>query len=257
MRYGMCMGLDTPQNIKIAKEAGFDYIECNFGALSRRDDEVFEAFKATLAENDIKCEAANCFIPGDLPLIGKDFHSEVYSSYIENGMRRGSEIGLKTVVFGSGGARRIPGDFSFAEAFIQLGDFLRTVVSPIAEKYGITVVIEPLRKQETNIIHTVKEGVMLAALSGKDNIAGLADLYHVVGAGDTNDDIRVLKGYIKHAHLANPTGRRFPKSLDEYDYQGFIDALTFAGCERCSVEAGCDDYATEAFETASLLKQLK
>ncbi len=257
MRYGMCMGIEALENIKIAKAAGYDYVECNFGQLSRREDEVFETFKATLQENDIKCEAANCFIPGDLAIIGNDYHSERFSSYIENGMRRGSEVGLKTVVFGSGGARKVPEGFSFAEAFRQLGDFLNSVVSPIAEKYGITVVIEPLRKKETNIIHTVKEGVMLAALSGKDNIAGLADLYHVDGAGDTNDDIRVLKGYIKHAHLANPTGRRFPKSLDEYDYQGFIDALSFAGCERCSVEASCDDYATEAFETASLLKQLK
>lgn len=257
MRYGMCMGLDSPENIKVAKNAGYDYIECNFGALSRRDDEVFNKFKLTLLENDIKCEAANCFMPGDLPIIGNDYTSEAYVNHVENGMRRGSEIGLKTVVFGSGGARRVPDGVSFAEGFRQLGDFLNRVVSPIAEKYGITVVIEPLRTNETNIIHSVTEGVMLAAMSGKDNIAGLADLYHVVGAGDTNDDIRLLKGSIKHAHLANPTGRRFPKSAEEFDYQSFIDALTYAGCERCSVEAGYDDYTTEAVETANFLKSIK
>lgn len=124
----------------------------------------------------------------------------------------------------------------------------------------MTVVIEPLRKNETNMINTVKEGTMLAVLSENDNIACLADLYHMVD--DSNDDIRQLKGSIKHAHFSNPSSmnglkRGFPKSFDEYDYQAFIDALKYAGCERCSVEAKCIDYSTEAFEAGNLIKQLK
>ena len=101
---------------------------------------------------------------------------------------------------------------------------------------------------------------MLAVLSGRDNIACLADLYHMVD--DNNDDIRQLRGSVRQAHFSNPTStdglkRRFPKSLEEYDYQAFIDALKFAGCERCSVEAKCVDYATEAFEAGNLIKELK
>ena len=42
MRYGMCMGIDSPQNVKIAKDAGFDYMECGFSLLSRADEEMFQ-----------------------------------------------------------------------------------------------------------------------------------------------------------------------------------------------------------------------
>lgn len=254
------MGIDSPQNVKIAKDAGFDYMECGFAMLSRADEKTFECFKSALEENDIKCEAANCFMPADLPIIGKEYDGAEYVEYIENGMKRGKEIGMKIVVFGSSAARSVPDGVSYAEGFRQLGDFLGRVVSPIASKYGITVVTEPLRKDETNIINTVKEGVMLAVLSGKDNIACLADLYHMVS--DNNDDIRQLRGSIRHAHFSNPHSgnelkRLFPKSFDEYDYRSFIDALEYAGCERCSVEARCIDYPKEAFESGNFIKLLR
>lgn len=260
MRYGMCMGIDSPQNVKIAKDAGFDYMECGFSLLARADEKMFNDFKDALTANNIACEASNCFMPGDLPIIGHDYYAEEYTDYIEKGMKRGSEIGMKYIVFGSSAARSIPESFSYAEGIKQLGDFLGNVASPIAEKYEMTVVIEPLRKNETNVINTIKEGTMLAVLSGKDNIACLVDMYHMVG--DTNDDIRQLKGSIRHAHFSNPISKNnlkrvFPKSFDEYDYRSFIDALEFAGCERCSVEARCVDYATEAFECGDFINKLR
>lgn len=254
------MGIDSPQNVKFTKDAGFDYMECGFSLLSRADEDIFNEYKTALELSNIKCEAANCFLPGDLPVIGHNYWSGEYTDFIENGMARGKKIGLEVIVFGSSTARNVPNGISFSDGFHQLGDFLGRVVSPIAEKYKMTVVIEPLRKNETNIINTVKEGTMLSVLSGKNNIACLADLYHMVD--DDNDDIRQLKGSIRHAHFSNPypsngEKRGFPKRLDEYDYQGFIDALKFAGCERCSVEARCLDFATEVFEAGSLIKQLK
>lgn len=260
MRFGMCMGVDSHQNIKIAKDAGFDYIECNFNSLSRADEETFEKFKEALNDCNIRCEAANCFMPSDLPIIGHDYGRKKYRDFIENGMIRGKKIGLEVIVFGSGAARSIPDGTSYAEGFKQLGDFLASVVSPLAERYGMTVVMEPLRKNECNIINTVKEGVMLAVLSGKSNIACLADLYHM--EFDDNDDIRQLKGSIKHAHFSNPVSanglkRCFPKGFEEYDYQAFIDALKYADCERCSVEANCQCYETEAIETGELIKKLR
>ena len=260
MRYGMCMGIDNPQNVKITKDAGFDYMECGFSLLSRADEDMFNKYKSALESSNIKCEAANCFLPGDLPVIGHDYGSDKYIDFIENGMARGKKIGLEVIVFGSSAARNVPQGTSYSEGFRQLGDFLGSVVSPIAEKYGMAVVIEPLRKNETNIINTVKEGTMLSVLSGKDNIACLADLYHMVD--DNNDDIRQLKGSIRHAQFSKPypsngEKRGFPKSMEEYDYQAFIDALKFAGCERCSVEARCADFNKEVFESGELIKQLR
>ena len=262
MRYGVSFSLELPQQVRMAKEAGFDYVECGFGVLSRADDAAVDAYRRALEENDIRCEAANCFIPGDLPIIGTDFARQEMRDYIETGFRRGAALGLKTVAFGSGGARKVPAGVPFGEGFRQLGAFLREVVSPLAADYGVTVVIEPLRKAECNIIHTLDEGVMLAALADRENIACLADVYHMWGAGDSFDDIRRLRGCIVHGHISNPetpikeAKRTFPLDRDEFDYAGFVAALEEAGCPRCSIEARVYDFPAEIKKAGAVLRSL-
>ena len=261
MRYGMCMQIDAPERVKIIKDAGFDYVECGFCKLSRADDETFEAFRKALNGNNILCEAANGFFPKDIPLVGDEFDEKKTAEYMERGMKRGAEIGLKTVVFGSSGARAVPENISYAEGFRQLGRVLHDVISPMAKKYGITIVMEPLRKDECNIINTVKEGTMLAVMSDTDNVFCLADIYHMIGEGDTFEDIRQLKGSIRHSHISNPYSKKdlkrdFPADMTEFDYAGFIEALEFAGCETCSVEAQCIDFQSETVAAGKLLRQI-
>ena len=262
MRYGVSFNLALPQQVAMAKDAGFDYVECGFGGLSRADEKEIEAYRRALEENAIRCEAANCFIPGDLPIIGTDYARKEMRDYIENGFRRGAPLGLQVVAFGSGGARALPKGVSFDEGFRQLGGFLRDVVSPLAAAYGVTVVIEPLRKSECNMIHTLDEGAMLAALADRDNISCLADVYHMWGAGDTFDDVRKLRGCIAHGHISNPetpdkaAKRTFPLNKREFDYKGFVKALRDAGCERCSIEAKVYDFPTEIKKSGAILKNL-
>ena len=262
MRFGVCTGIENAEQLKYAAEAGFDYVECRFGFLATATDEEFEAAKAALKEANIKCEAANCFIPGEYPISDSSCDRAGLAAYVEKGMSRGAEIGLKTVVLGSGGARRIREGVSYREGFLNISSILAEVISPIAEEYDITVVIEPLRLKECNIINTVKEGVMLAASSGQHNIQGLADIYHMFESGDTYDDIRDLKGSLKHAHISYPPQdgsheRYYPKDMDEFDYAGFVDALNFAGCERCSIEAGCKDFKVEIAAAGKVFDELR
>lgn len=258
MRFGICVGLST-ENVRIAADCGYDYVESNFGGIANASEEDFAAFKNALEEIGIPCESANCFMPNALHPVGDSVDYDVIKAYVEKGMTRCEAIGIKTVVFGSGRSRAVPDGFSFGEAFRQLVYFLGEVVSPIAAAHGITVVTEPLRRNESNIINTGCEGVMLAAMADKPNIKSLVDLFHMGFCGDTIDTVKLLRGWVKHAHIANPaqegdSARAFPKSADEVDYKGFIDALVFAGCERCSVEAHTDDFAADAPLSAKLLR---
>lgn len=259
MRYGVCMGVKNPEWVKICEDAGCDYVESNFGQIANSTDEEFAAFEAAIAASSINCEAANCFI--SISMVGENVDYDAIKEYVERGMARGSRIGLRTVVFGSGRARSIPEGWSYKEGIRQLAYFLGEIVSPIAEKYGVTVVTEPLRMAESNVINTIKEGVMLASFAGKDNISGLADLYHMLGCGDTNEDVMLLKGNLAHAHISNPYGdgvdkRTYPKEVTEYDYKAFIDALEFAGCTRCSVEAATHNFEVDTPAAIKLLKSL-
>ena len=253
MKFGFCIGGDAAE-IRLAELAGADYVETAFDMLARDDGTEYDAFAAALKESAIPCESANCFIPGSMKLTGDTVDYDALRRYVARGMERGKAIGLKTVVFGSGGARNVPEGWSFAKAFRQLVYFLREIAGPLAAKNGISVVVEPL--YDSNIINTGKEGVMLAAAADLPNVFGLVDLYHVVKSGDSVDRIRDLKGLIGHAHIAEPAERVFPLNPDEFDYKSFVDVLEFVGCPRCSVEARNNDFATESVSAMKLLKSL-
>ena len=76
MKFGICLGIDAHDRIRIAAQSGFDYIEVAFSAMTQASDEAFDAFRAVLAETGIPCEAANGFIPGTLPITGENVDLE-------------------------------------------------------------------------------------------------------------------------------------------------------------------------------------
>lgn len=261
MRFGVCTGLDNEENVKIAAESGYDYIECGFQMFANASEEQLCEWEEREKKYNIYSEAVNCFLPGSLPVTGENVDYDALAEFVARGMKNCARMGVKTVVFGSSGARSIKEGFSYEKAVRQMGYFLREIASPEAAKYGITIVTEPLRKAETNMINTVKEGVLLAALADRDNVRCLADLYHMAQCGDTYEDLLMITDSVIHAHIANPVerdgkNRVYPLSADEYDYKSFIDALSKGTCERCSIEAGVTDFATEAPAAIKVLRSL-
>ncbi len=252
MKFGVCIGGDV-ETLKKAKELGFDYFEVGFNTFAAEEnDEKYEQLVQAVKEVGLPCEAANCFIPGTMPVNGLNVDDKKLAAYIERGMSRGKPLGLRTVVFGSGGARAIHDNFPYRTAAVQIGHFLREVVAPIAEKYDITVVVEPLC--DCTIINTVKEGVLFASMSGSQHVQGLADLYHMAVMNDDVKNIRDVKGALAHAHIAQPEGRTYPIDASKYDYKSFIDALEYAGCPRCSIEANAKDWFNDAPKAIAVLR---
>jgi len=261
MKYGICVGMEQLDRIEVAAKSGYDYIEANFSALTQADEKTYTAFRNALCENNIACEAANCFLPGSVRLTGPEADLAPARAHVEKGMKRAHELGVQVIVFGSGGARKIPEGASFRRGFEQLVGFLRDVACPIAAQYGISIAVEPLCPQETNIINRVKEGAMLAAASGCENAGALGDLYHMAIIGDDGNELRALKGCVLHTHIANPAlntpkQRWFPADPSEYDYADFIRAAEYVGCPRCSVEGTCSDFAAEAPVALQTLKAI-
>ena len=108
MKYGICVGMEQLDRIRIAAQSGYDYIEANFAAMTQADEGIYEAFKSALIENSIPCEAANGFLPGTIRLTGPDITLESARAHVEKGMKRAHELGIKVIVFGSGVARKLP-----------------------------------------------------------------------------------------------------------------------------------------------------
>ncbi|MEE0928681.1 MAG: sugar phosphate isomerase/epimerase family protein [Acutalibacteraceae bacterium] len=243
IRFGVCTTIDK---IPTIIDAGYDYIELCFASVVTMSDEEFEKTKNTLEKYNIKAESYNGFFPGDMRLTGEGVDFEKITAYIEKGMERISKLGGKVTIIGSGRSRNIPDGFDFKEGYNQFAKVMG-IAGDIAAKYGITVVVEPLCTEETNLINTVAQGIELAKKVSKPNVKSLADFYHVYKSGETLDAIRTGGKWLGHLHIAraNPD-RSMPYEEDIPTVEEWAAAVKTSGYEgRLSLEGGFRPEFTE------------
>jgi sugar phosphate isomerase/epimerase len=250
------VGLCTPlRNIEAAKAAGFDYLELGTTELAGLSDPDFDKAVADIKRLGIQVPATNLFLPATLKVTGPDIDREQQIVYVRKAFDRLSRLGTQIVVFGSGGARRVPDGFSKDEALKQLVDFGRRAAAE-ARSRGITITIEPLRREETNIVNSAGEGLALVEAIGDPNFQLMVDFYHL--ASEHEDPAIVLRAdqHIRHLHMANPQGRVYPLEWTEFDYAPFFANLKKIGYDkRISVEATAKDFAAEAPRAIALLRR--
>jgi len=249
---GYCTGV---ANLEGAKAAGFDYVELSARDLASLSDADFEAAVAKIKALGISTPAANNFVPGTIKLTGPDTNLEQQNAHLKKTLTRAARVGTQIVVFGSGEARRVPEGFSKDDAFKQLVDFGRRAAEE-GRANGITITIEPLRKQETNIINTAAEGLALVDAINHPNFQLMIDFYHL--ASEQEDPAIVLraKDRLRHLHVANPQGRVFPAKWEEFDYAPFFANLKKIGYDkRISVEGRTTDLAAQGPPAIALLRR--
>ncbi len=253
MKFGVCGG---PEMAKIAKECGYDYFEWSVGDLlrPREDENAFHAALERAKSVGLPCQAANVFIPGDLKITGPAVDKTALHAFVTTALERAEEAGLEVIVFGSGGARRIPDGFDPSVAWQQLVEFCQWM-GPVARRHGVTIAIEPLNKTETNVITSVGEGADLARQANHPNIRLLVDGYHWAKGGDTLEGILDNASLLAHAHVATLEGRRPPRPDD--DCMPFFSALKQAGYDgRVSIEGSIQNPAEELPVALKTMKTL-
>jgi D-psicose/D-tagatose/L-ribulose 3-epimerase len=250
VRVGYCTGL---KNLEAAKAAGFDYVELSATEIASLSDADFDAAAAKIKQIGIATPAANLFLPGTLKVTGPEIDPAAQMAHVKKAFTRLAKLGTEIVVFGSGGARRVPDGFAKEEAFKQLVDFGRRAAVE-ARANGITITIEPLRKQETNIINTAAEGLELVNAIGDPNFQLMIDFYHLASEQEDPGIVLRAKDHIRHLHMANPTGRVFPQKWDEFDYAPFFANLRAIGYDkRISVEGSTTDLSAQGPAAVALL----
>jgi len=221
MEIGYCCDFARIHNLE---DLGIFEIEINASYLSQLNEEEFTQIKNTLSKSKVKVSACNCLIQWELKNL---FESENYNEltiYLNKLFLRLNIIGTKIVVFGSGNFRRIPENFEKEQAIKKTIDFLN-FLTEIAEKYSLTIVIEPLNRKETNNILTTTEAMEYIKIINKRSLMLLVDLYHFDLENESISKIKEFKDYIKHIHIAKPKERTIPNKDDGYDYSSFINAL--------------------------------
>jgi D-psicose/D-tagatose/L-ribulose 3-epimerase len=243
VQVGYCAKL---AEIDAAKAAGFDYVELRTSEIVALPEPDFEILVAKLKQLQLPVPVAYQFIPASIRLTGPSVNKDEQMRYVRTAFDRLSRLGTEVVVFGSGPARRVPEGFSHQEALQQLIEFCRRI-GPEARARKITIAIEAQRKQETNIINNLQEGLELIKAVNDPNIELIVDFYHLAEEKEDPGIISVARNHIRHLHMANPVGRVFPLSSKEYEYDSFFRNLAKIGYDkRISIEAASTDFSHDA-----------
>lgn len=259
MKIGVCTGLD---NIQLAAECGFDFVECGASWLAGLSDEEYQGWLSRKESFPIPVLCCNGFLPASVPITGPAADAWQQNTYVDKTFARASALGVKTVVFGSSRARNVPHGADYTQAWRQIVDFLRRCI-PYCEQYGITIAIEPLNRWEANIVHLVSEAQLLAAMVNHPRIAVLGDTYHMDCSAEPFSALTHAGALLRHVHISYPMvaerTRIFPAPGDGCpDYAeviAILKAMDYQG--DISVEAGCRDFAAEGKAAAECLKALR
>jgi len=225
----------------------FDFIEGHVQNFLRPEapEAEFAPLDAALAGAAVKMPAANCLFPADLKVVGPAVDWRRFDGYVETAFRRAQQSGLRCIVFGSAGARMVPEGFSAARAFEQYVEALRRM-APVAQRHGLTVVVEPLNRGECNLINTVEEGFEAAERAAHPSVELLVDLFHMLRNDEAPGGIVKVGSRIRHAHLAERDERTAPGVKGD-DFRPFLRALRAAGYDSLlTIECHWGDFAAEA-----------
>jgi len=250
VRIGYCGPL---KDIDDVKAAGFDYMEVRTSEVAALSDADYENAAAKFKQAGLPVLAANLFIPANIKVTGPNIDKDRQMEYVRRALDRVSRLGVRLVVFGSGGARQVPDGFSRQEAFQQLVDFGKRI-APEARSRNITIAIEPLRHQESNIINNTTEALAWVNAVDDPNIQLMIDFYHFEVEKEDPANILQVKDHLRHLHMANPEGRVVPLKWDEYNYAPFFAVLRQIHYDRLiSLEANTKDLPVEGPQAIALL----
>ena len=257
MRYGCCVNMIARDPYGIGFDwipelgaLGFDYIDLPMAQMMALDDGDFRKLVAEpLQASGLPCACVNNLFPAGIRLTGPDADPVEAMRYARRAFARAAELGATKAVFGSSGARNVPLRWLMGDAAEQLSQLLSMLAVP-AEENGITLVLEPLNRGESNILTSIAECVRLCKDLDEDNVQMLADYYHMALSGEGPMDLFVTTARLRHVHIARPLGRLVPDPGDNEDYWAFFSMLKRIGYdEDISIEA----YAPE--DTAETMKK--
>ena len=252
MEFGCCCAVDQSE---IARTAGFDFIEATVLSLHAGEDaNGFQSILSHYQESALPVKSFNIFLPQTLKICGPAVEWMAVTTYVRDALQRVQAVGAHRVVFGSGASRRVPDGFDPDEAQAQLVRFLQ-MAGETAEPLGITIVIEPLNRKESNTINSVVEGVALAQRVDHPAVRVLADFYHMQMEEEPLEHLVDYGEWLYHIHVAD-SGRNAPGSGD-YPYQEFFGVLheiDYAGL--IAVECKWGNFEEEAAGAVDFLRRV-
>ncbi len=231
-----------------ARTAGFAWIlETTPKVLSPRNvsDRQFDSLLAILPSLPLPVFGCNIFIPADLKVVGPAVREEAVLAYVDTVLSRAGRAGLQVITWGSGGSRRVPEGFDRVRATAQF-IYLGRRVAEVAERYGITLVLENLNRGECNFINSVPEALAVVRAVDHPNFRLCVDIYHMLVDGQPASDLAGVGSYAVYCEVAERKGRT-PPGVHGEDFAPYFAALRREGYSgNVMIEARWKDFARQA-----------
>lgn len=207
---GVCAGTE---DLGKAERWGFDYLEPAAAAIAALSATEFERVRQQVLASRLRCRSFNSLIR-TMQVVGPEANLDAVSTYLNAALDRCRQLGARVVVWGSASSRNIPAGHSREQAWQEIKRFLQRA-GDIAKSHELVIGIEPLRKQESNIINAGAEALRLVDEVKHPNVKMIIDYYHLRMENEDPDILVRAREHVVHLHFANPNGRRWPKSVDD------------------------------------------
>lgn len=236
--FGVCRPIS---DAKLLKAHGYDFVETSAASafIPTKSDEEWKRQKDKILACGLPLRSCNGFLPGTFRITGPKADFAPALDYAERVLRRADEVGTKTIVFGSGGARNVPGDICGPRdqqpkpetGVQQYTEFCRQLCKRVEDLKTVQIVIEPLRPNESNIINYVWQGMQIVRDVNHPRLQELADIFHMICGRESACSIVDAGCHLKHCHIACKETRQFPGTRpdDAEIFKPYFDALKEIG----------------------------
>jgi len=260
--FGVCRPIS---DAKLLKAHGYDFVETSAASafIPTKSDEEWKRQKDKILSCGLPLRSCNGFLPGTFRITGPKADFAPALDYAERVLRRADEVGTKTIVFGSGGARNVPGDICGPRdqqpkpetGVQQYTEFCRQLCKRVEDIKTVQVVIEPLRPNESNIINYVWQGMQIVRDVNHPRLQELADLFHMICGREPACSLVDAGCHLKHCHIACKETRQFPGSdsatVDRLrPYFDALKAIGYEGGISCECGWGRKEDLEKNLETA-------
>lgn len=229
---------------------GFDYLELPLSAVAALSDGEFDELRAYLEAADVSVNALWSALPDDLPVTGENVLARRQHAYLSNAFSRARRLGAGIISFDADRQRSAPEGFDFAFARRQLGNFLRIAQGHAAGE-ALRIAVRNIRPAQSNLINTVSEASLLAALLQLDNVGVLADTVQMALVSERPDAIARAGSSLFHVYTGGALSRKLPAEGDGENYPKLFRILRGMGY-RSSVSCICEGSCTPQEASAAL-----
>ena len=186
-------------------------------------EEQFQANLVRIKKAKCKVFLCNIFFPGSLKIAGPDVNENRVLGYADTVFSRAKKAGIRFIVLGSGGARRLPDGYDAQKAQIDFAVLCRKL-AVVAGKYGIMIALESLEATETNFLITLKAAAEVVRAANHPNFKLNADIFHMMREGESPQSIVDAADVLVYCEIAEKQNRSFPGVMGD-DFKPYLRAL--------------------------------